>query len=1118
MSEINNENIENINKKKKRKNKQEKSEKIIQKWLKLQKIIKEEITLEEVITKQQSDDFELLKKNFIEYYETKLNSRKEFEDIKKLSKNLIFDDKKLIIEKDMDRVLLDNNEPVKNLMFLFRDNYDYIIKLVSLIEETDKIENIESLVELFCNQFYDNILIPNPEQEELLLLIYKLLEEEITPMDSASIDEFLDDSSFIGKFISSYMKKHEIKVYLNLLLNPKIISIENEGIKCLDMSLINIYNDIKENNNLNNYIKDNKDENYLFKDIKKTNIHFKNKNVLENEKEIQSNNYTTISETLNNDNYNKYNLEYDIELTLEKIYEKIKNEKKNEMKDFYLYQLEQINDDPYLFTNVGLKQVLNDPYFKDNKIAIINKYKNNFLFIKKQIDILLQDIIDKISTIPYTIRCICKIIYLLMNKRFPLLPKYLRNSFIGKFIFDKCIFPVLGLENLNVMDSRIFSLSTKKCLNVIINVISNANRCTLYTTNTDTEKTIFNYYLIEIIPLLNEFYEKLIDIKLPKSLDILMSKEKLKIEKNEENKIFKFQRKNVRTRFIEIKKNCQKKEIIKLEKEILYDYFKENNDEILHLESICFSLEDVLFIIKLISRNIKLFENMPKYNLFNKSYERIKSSEYQLEQKIKNYNGGKRFFIIFKDEKNIKLDKLLNKTKNKMPSFYSGNQDFELILKCIKFCIKTILNGFNLLNNKDYSYLNNAITTNKFFSAIRHTLDDQGEYSENHNKIPLIWYGQYINNNKHALENIYKENDFEKLYNEIYNDEYNLLNELKSFSSTIIARNGMNLRCAEKLVDKAKYDFEDIEEAKKFVKIEKFIDTEKIEVCLQINKNLDDKNISDKDSPPKISVIDIGECNLHEAGHYIENGKKKGSSHAIYIKDFINFFSDDPWNGDKYNTNEKPQKFVIEDIKNGDRKNKIYKTMKMYMELVKNKIKNPKINIGLFNDNDNYNKISEKIEDHILRQIYKYIFPKQFKKDDDFNNKTKELKYITPEQLDIKKLYFNQLGVAISCIKNIDKGKSVMDKLNYIMDAHSSINNTIKFSSGKNDDSGQDEMTPLFNYVVLKAQPKKMYSNINYIKCFLQESDLSDYKGFLLSQIESSTSFVEELYENRKKQ
>ena len=131
---------------KKRKIRQEKVEKIIQKWLMLQKTIKEEITLEEVIIKQQNDDFDYLKNLFTEYYETKIQSRKQFEIIKKLEKNMKMDDKQYIIEKDIERVLLDSNDPIKNLLFLFRNNYDYITKLVSLIDETDDQEKVDSLV------------------------------------------------------------------------------------------------------------------------------------------------------------------------------------------------------------------------------------------------------------------------------------------------------------------------------------------------------------------------------------------------------------------------------------------------------------------------------------------------------------------------------------------------------------------------------------------------------------------------------------------------------------------------------------------------------------------------------------------------------------------------------------------------------------------------------------------------------------------------------------------------------------------------------------------------------------------------------------------------------------
>ena len=150
------------------------------------------------------------------------------------------------MQKDLENVFLDLYGPIKNLLFLFRNNYDYITTLISSISENDKEEKVSSLVELFCNQFYDNILIPNPEQEELLLLIYKLLEKEIASMNSASIDDFLNEDTFLGKFISSFMKRPELKVFLSILLNPLIIEIENNSCQnYLGMSILAILkNDI----------------------------------------------------------------------------------------------------------------------------------------------------------------------------------------------------------------------------------------------------------------------------------------------------------------------------------------------------------------------------------------------------------------------------------------------------------------------------------------------------------------------------------------------------------------------------------------------------------------------------------------------------------------------------------------------------------------------------------------------------------------------------------------------------------------------------------------------------------------------------------------------------------
>ena len=106
----------------------------------------------------------------------------------------------------------------------------------------DNKEKINSLVELLCNQFYDNILIPaqNQNNPELGNLIYKLLEDEIITMNSATIDDFLNDNSFIGKFFTVFLRKDEFRLFFGKILKPILITIDNQDDDCLDVSLLNI--------------------------------------------------------------------------------------------------------------------------------------------------------------------------------------------------------------------------------------------------------------------------------------------------------------------------------------------------------------------------------------------------------------------------------------------------------------------------------------------------------------------------------------------------------------------------------------------------------------------------------------------------------------------------------------------------------------------------------------------------------------------------------------------------------------------------------------------------------------------------------------------------------------
>ena len=1130
--------------------KQKNVERIIKKWLNLQKTIKEEITLEDVIIKQQENDKLNLQDFFRKFYGIKVKTRRNLEDIKKLKLEKERNIPSYEIEKEVENNLRDSCEPIKNLLFMLRNNYDYLTRLISLINREDYSKNhnkINSLVELFNNQFYENILLPNPEQQELLILIYKLLEEDIMPMAGVSPDDFLNKNTFSGVFLSSYSQRQEIIGYISNILNPIILSIDNEDLNNYELSINSIKNILdkpeKEKKTLlmntkSLEIKENKLDlehpNYvrrtLLEHIPKTNIKFKNNFELEAEKEkedefkLTSKDDDNLYDSDNNLIYipkprrtfaqksslafskdNEYNNEYKNDLNKEKLLEKINKENDPELRNFYIKHLEQLNYYPNKYTNDGIIKIIEK---EDKKQAISQLYKENFLNIRALIENLLQTFVDKIITFPYPLRCLCKIIHLLISKKYQFLSKYEVNSYIGKFLFDKCIFPVLGLENKNFINSRIFSTKTKICLDTIISVISKANNSSLFDIYSDPEKTIFNQFIIEIIPILNKFYEKLIDIQLPKVIEELLDKTKKKIESNFNKKIFNFRHKKKKTQavVVETPKGPDKTTM----PPPLFQYFEENPDEILHLQSICFSVDDIKFIIELIGRNIQIFSDLPKYIFFTKTYKRILNEDDILSRLIQEEENSnkKLFYVIFKDDINKQLGKLLLQKKKDRSTFESSEQDLDLVCKRVKFCIKTILKGLNLLNSKDFAYLNFAQSTDKFFSALKYTLEELGEYSELSNNIPLKWYSQYIFNYKKELGSEYQNDDFSKLYEEIYKEETNILNDLKSLSSTLITRDGMNLRCAEKIMERSEYELRRIEEAKKYVQVEKFVKTKKVEVCIMFNPDFNPKETSAENNNTPVFIKDIKSCPHN-------NQSENNPYHITYVLDFIKKFSDSK----EIPNDIRLRKYLCEDAKKGDRENKSYEIIGNYMDCVKKQIKDPenKILFGEIKEKET-TEFLEKIENHIVRHIYKYVYP-QRKSDKDlkFFEITRDLEWIQPEHLEIKKLYVNQLKFAEKYIKQIDKEKSVFDKLECIHNAYVTMNNTVKFISGKNEDAGQDELTPLFQYILIKSQPEKIYTNIFYIKSILSEADLIGPKGFYVSQMESASDFISQIDYNTLK-
>ena len=353
--------------------------------------------------------------------------------------------------------------------------------------------------------------------------------------------------------------------------------------------------------------------------------------------------------------------------------------------------------------------------------------------------------------------------------------------------------------------------------------------------------------------------------------------------------------------------------------------------------------------------------------------------------------------------------------------------------------------------------------------------------------IPIYLYGYYVLDNIKNLNKKYSENDYNELYNTLYSEELYNLNLLQKFWDIIITKNNEKLKLADKEINKLKLNIELIQNFLLIEKAEKIIFLTNMEVYVSV----DVTNRTEINPPILIEDTQIEQ-------------KKNESTLISDIEEFINIFSENsPVCDPKLKI--KPYDLMILDIYDGKNENKIYDSILNYLNIIKNKIK---IKYPQMKEKE-INNVIEYIKDYILKSIYKLVFPKtSLKEDIEFYRQTQLLDWVTPENFSIKNIDFAQLTFAESLVKKFEDSKSINEKIDCICDLHSYINSIFKFNTGKSDEIGQDELTPVLQYLIIKIQPRRIISNMNYIKCFLVEEDLISHKGFLISQIDSAVTFV----------
>ena len=1032
------------------------------KWKELQNIILEEKYLLDALFKSRNNDYADIKTLITDISEVKLKIRqlRNKNDNDKNGNDIEYDEKIEFLNDDNKL-----NKDIKKFLFFMRNNIDYISELIKLINneqiEKDKIE-VDSLIELILDNLYNKFPEENSKNNHLMIIIYKLLEDEISKMDCAISDDFISSNYFLDKLLKEYLLKKEPIKYLEKLLCPLVNSIEkeNEERNILSLSLIEIQNDIN---------------NKFISNIQENDINLKRaKSLKVNTTSILFNNLPNIKEV------NKTELIYYIwknqeqffnDLTHDELLKRYKEENNDEIKNI-IYKnalnrnMYHLNNKKSIFSNDKLIEVLCTKSFDQNLELIVKEYKSNYLFIHQKIDSFLLELLGNVNLIPINIRYICKIIYLLISAKFPTLPKYLKNAFIGKFFFDKYIYPNLLFENKLLFNNKIMKFQIKKCIGEIISILSFANNCELFDNYNNIEKTVFNNYLLEIIPILDKFYNLIMDVKLPDIIEELINFKIKNIQINKtEKKAFRKKKVENINNIINYKNDLFISDIIKKKKT------KRKFNLSSKFKYICFSVRNLLYILSLIDKNKNKFENLPNKDIFNTIFQSLINKKQDIEILNSNNDKKEKFYLIYEKPKNNFI-KLFRNTKRQNTNFFlkTKNNLNEMNLKHIKYCLKNILQEINIF---DISYINNS---------------DDNICKKKNEIIPLNWYRKYLKDNIKLLDEKYLKNNKEELFNELYEDELYNINLLNEYWDLLIMKDKDKINAEDNNIKKLKSKLNYMENAYNINLAENIIFVQNIEVYMTLN--ICNKKNKNENIPP-ITI----ELNKENEENEIKIDK---------IEEFINLFS---INSSLISNEQKFELYnlILSEIINGENNSTINQVLLKYLSLIRKHIKENIMNLT----KERIKEILYIIKDYIIGAIYKSLFPKQpIEKDIIFYNRTLELDWVSQENFGIKNIELYQINYPENIMNKFERAKTIKEKINYIKLIFKYINNVSKFSTGKEDDLSQDEATPFLQYILIKCQPKRIISNINYIKNFLSEQDLMEEKGFFILQIDSAIEFI----------
>ena len=940
-----------------------------------------------------------------------------------------------------------------------------IAKLITNSELEDVKNNLSSF---FMNNFYENILSSSFIEDELLYVITLVLSDEIGKMKAPNdFNSFLDGTA-CGYFLEKLNFKMDVMNFYKIIMENIVKNLENiSSSKKINLNVKQIqeyFDKMKEMVNEKSK-KTGEKINIIDSDFFRKNFLSDFERDLEKTNDDSSIN-NQMESTKKKEEFNSYMPD----LTKDDLVKALSAHKENQgMIEYCNKLIKNFKNDEKIYSN---EKFLENIFNSISHQEVLALYQIDFFKVLKIIEQLFNSLTNNIYLIPYSVKCICKIISILAKKKYKNLSTISHNILLSKFFFSKLLFPALKNPKYgSFINNFIISGNTIDNLQLISNILEKFLSFDLIKSDEENgDLTPFNRYFLNKMPNLLKFFDDLPNVKLPSFIEKVLNNSDINVS---------------------------------------YDYFLENNEEIISHRSICFNVDEIISLLNSIEKCKNLIFKDDSTKTLKITFEKIYYSNKEIIEDLKKKEE-------FEDLSLPNNKKKKNKQKIKILNFFlftnllindRYKNLFNLSQEKPNFTLKelketetesdiqnnNIIKVKNLLSGLLYNYRNlvqtdfnegTTINTSRILKELKIFMKSSNYVIDG--SIPSEWYVDSLFECLKLLPEDFKKNDYENLYNSLIKDVNNAMKEMDfEVMSLCLGK----VKFANRGIIYYENMLKNMTEIEINEKVQSIIENSIIPVEITLNASEKEFKI-EKTKWAKESFFDI----------FKDDKIKKTICNSIeyFGNKFPNIWI------------EKKEFFPEKDMIEFETELNLDEELAKYFNIIRDYLIK-KMNFD--ESQDEFEIITNKIYDYVMEKIYEKIYPLEpVIEDNVIFTQCILVSWIEPKHLIKGKnnyLFDSFLPDVINYFEKLDQEKSPRKKLENMKNIFTSIENVVKFN-GENKDLGVDDQLPILNYAFIKARPFPIYTNCKFMELFLGNKKYR-LEGNYLTQLFTICKFIENL-------